>query len=177
MSISLRPALLLVLLAALSGCTEPTDEEKFTPACPRLALLADAGDVVRYKGDGRDVTDLVLDGRIVAVPAECKHGDRGFVTTNMKVRATLTRGPAATSRDAALTYFVTVTEGDKILDQQDYPISASFPPNVDRVALEGQEITLNFPVSAKKKANAYQVYVGFRLTPEELAYNRQHKTQ
>jgi hypothetical protein len=177
MNISLRPAVLLVLLAVLAGCSEPTEDEKFAPACPRLALLADAGDVVRYKGDGRDVTDLVLDGRIVAVPAQCKHGDHGFVTTTMKVQATVTRGPAATSRDAALTYFVTVTEGDRIVDQQDYPMSASFPPNVDRVGLEGQEIVLNFPVTAKKAANAYQVYVGFRLTPEELAYNRQHKTQ
>ena len=78
---------------------------------------------------------------------------------------------------AALAGCTEATEAEKILDQQDYPMFVSFPPNVDRVGIESQEITLNFPVSAKKQANAYQIYVGFRLSPEELAYNRQHKTQ
>jgi hypothetical protein len=176
MSILSRVAVVLALTLTIAGCGhDDSDEAKFRPACPSLSLLGDAGDVVRYNGAGRDVTDLQLNGRILAVPATCKPGDKGFVLTTMKVRMSLLRGPAAPSRQATVTYFVSVTQGDKVLDQQDYPITVSFPPNVDRVGIEGEEITLKFPVTPKKPASDYQIYVGYRLTPDELATNRQKK--
>ena len=41
----------------------------------------------------------------------------------------------------------------------------------------GDPIDLVLPVTPKKSAAAYQIYVGFRLTPEQLAYNRHRAPQ
>ena len=36
------------------------------------------------------------------------------------------------------------------------------------------DISMVFPVSAAESAAAYTIYVGFRLTPEQLQYNRRN---
>jgi hypothetical protein len=90
----------------------------------------------------------------------------------VQVKASVTRGPAASGRQANLGYVITVVEGAQIIDQQDYAIATAFPPNVDRIDISGPPITLLFPVSAQKQASAYKIYVGLRLTPDELAENR-----
>jgi hypothetical protein len=155
--------------AALAGCTQP---DKFAPACPQLTLLGDAADLTRFRPSGQDITDMVLDARITAVPAACSSIDRKTVKATLNVTMEFNRGPAASGPDAALRYFVAVTEDSRILDEQDYGLSTTFPTNVDRVTVTGQDITLDLPVTPDRSAAAYKVYVGFRLTPEQLAYNR-----
>ncbi len=159
-----------LLCAAVSGCSAPAD--KFAPACPDLGLLRDAVDITRFRPGGQDVTDMLLDGRITAVPAECSAGGRGITRARLSVTMQLDRGPAAKSPQVAVPYFVAVTDGDRVLDEQDFAIRTSFATNIDRVTVTGQEITLNIPVTPQKSAAAYKIYVGFRLGPDELALNR-----
>lgn len=166
------PLLLMIPLGLLTGCSIFDTTQKFPPICPSLALLDDAADITRYRGAGRDITDIELDGRITAVPAQCVRASKNVVKTTLQVKASLSRGAAATSRQASVGYLVTVTEGDKILDQQDYTLASTFPPNVERLDLTGPDIDLLFPVNAQKSAAAYKIYVSLRLTPEELATNR-----
>ena len=59
-----------------------------------------------------------------------------------------------------------------MLDKQVYPLRADFPENTDRLRLAGDSVDLRLPVTAQKTAAAYQVTVGFQLTPAELAFNR-----
>ena len=162
-----------VLLATLllAGCSSSSDQ--FAPACPTMRLLRDAADYSAYRAGGQDVTDLVLDGRITAAPASCRPGSKGQVRAKMTVAFTLTRGPAASGRETSVPYLVTVVDGERILDQKDFVLPVKFPPNTDRVALSGEEIELSFPVAPDKQASAYTIYVGFRLTPDQLALNRQ----
>lgn len=169
-----RSTLLLATLLSVSGCgiLGSGSDEKLRPICPSLSLLADASDVTRYRGASRDLTEIVLDARIVAVPAQCIRDSRNVVKTTMQVRTSVTRGPGATGRQAAVTYVVTVLDDDRILDQQDYTIQANFPSNVDRLDLTGEPIRLLFPVSAQKQASAYKIVVGLRLSPAELEENR-----
>ncbi len=168
----LRSAALLATLASLAGCGLGS-EEKFPPVCPSLALLDDAADLTRYRGESRDITDLMLDARITAVPAQCTRSVKNVVKTTLQVKASLSRGAAATSRQASVGYVLTVMDGERIVDQQDYQFATTFPSNVDRVDISSNEVDFQFPVSAQKSAAAYKIYVGFRLTPQELAINRQ----
>lgn len=165
-------ACMLIAAASLGGCGDST--EKFPPACPSLAVLRDAADLTRYARADRDLSDLTLDARITAVPAKCERGEPGKVKATLTVAVEVTRGPAATTgRRAEVPYFVAVTEGSRVLDKQDYALGVTFPPNVDRVSVTGNDVILQLPVSKTKSAAAYSIYVGFRLTPEELALNRQ----
>jgi hypothetical protein len=170
------PQLVWILIAAgLAGCGDSS--EKFPPACPSLAILRDAADLTRYAGASRDLTAMVLEAKISAVPARCERGKPGKVKATLQVEFDVTRGPAATGRQATIPYFLGVTEGGRVLDEQDYVLAVNFPPNVDRVHVTGDEITLQIPVSREKSAAAYSLYVGFRLTPAELSVNRQRGPQ
>jgi hypothetical protein len=169
------PALaVLMTTAALSACTSPKDvETTFAPRCPRAQILADAADLTRYRmAASHDLTDMVLDGRITGVQGQCARGDDGQLNTTIRAGVTLTRGPAAQGRDAMAPMFVAVVRDGKVLDKAIYRLEAAFPSNTDQVQLVSNDVQLTLPVGPKLTGPDYSVYVGFQLTPDELAANR-----
>jgi hypothetical protein len=169
-ALSRFPLAALFVMPLLAGCGG--EEGTFAPPCPRPSILRDANDLHRYRGAGRDITDSVLEGRITGISGSCKRDGAGAVAATVSVGIELTRGPAATSRVADIAYFVAVSEGDRVLDKQVYQLRAEFPENTDRVRLSGDSVDLRLPVTDRKTAAAYQVTVGFQLTPAELQVNR-----
>jgi hypothetical protein len=169
-----RPLLASLALAALlGGCA--ASEDQFAPACPGLALLPDAADVTRFDGHGMDVTNLIVRASMTAVPAVCAKGDKdGTVKATLHVNADFTRGPAAAAGLPPVAYFVALMQGRTVLREQDFAFSPTFGANVDFASVHGDDIELVVPVGKAKSAAAYRIYVGFRLSPEELAYNRTH---
>jgi hypothetical protein len=168
-----RLALAVPLLAAigLAGCSG-RNPDAFAPECPALRLLPDAADLTRFRGQGTDLTDVALQARIVAVPASCRSGGPNTVSATINVVAEAARGPAAQGKTADLPYLVSVMRGDRVLDQKQFHLVGDFPANVDRMTLKGEDIDLAFPVSPENPASEYTIYVSFRLTPAELAFNR-----
>lgn len=170
-----RPATLLLSAmlgaATVAGCESA---EQFPPICPSLALLKDAADLQRFAGSGRDISEMVVQARLTAVPATCTRADPTHVRTRLQVAMDVTRGPAAQGGTLEVPYFVGVTEAGRVLDEQDYSMAASFPPNIDQIQATGDSIDLLLPITREKTAAAYQIFVGFRLSPGELAGNRAH---
>lgn len=163
----------LALLAPLLAACGNSSDVRVAPACPQLAIVKEAADLVRTNGRGQDITDLVLDARITAVPASCKLGPKNTVEAELRVAVELVRGPAAQGRRVNVPYFIAVTDSqDRLLDKQEYSFQGDFPVNVDRVNTAGQPVTLAIPTSAERPASSFRVYVGFALTPEEVAANR-----
>lgn len=161
-------------LPVLTGCG--SKEDAFAPVCPRPAILRDAANLQRYRGAGRDFLDTTLQGRIVSISGSCKQDTARGVAVSVNVGIELTRGPAAVGRAAEIAFFVAVSEGERVLDKQVYPVQAAFPENTDRLKLAGDSVDLVLPVSATKKADAYQITVGFQLTPAEVAITRAART-
>lgn len=157
---------------ALTACGDGTDD-KFAPPCPGAAILRDAADLHRFRGTGRDFTDTLLDGRISGLGGSCKRDGPNTVVATVTVGIDLTRGPAAADRQVEIAYFVAVVEGDTILDKRVFRLRPSFAANSNRLRLDGDELELRLPVSKQKSAAAYRIQVGFQLTPQELAVNRQ----
>jgi hypothetical protein len=172
----LRALTLLAAATGLAGACTQTDA--FAPACPQLALLSDGADLTRFAGTGRDITDLVLDAHLVAVPATCHWADKAHtkVEAKLQVAMSLGRGPAMRGRVMDVPYFVAASEGDTILDKQIFTSRAEFPANADRVGLTSPEVVMLFPVAPEKSAAAYKITVSFQLTPEDLAFNRSRGT-
>ena len=162
---------LLLALCGLSGCGG-SDLPKFAPACPQTGILRDGADMTRFRANGTDLTDMVLDGRIVGLSGKCSLDDVTHLRTVVSVSMDLTRGPAALGRQADVTYFLSVSRGDTILDKADYTFHVQFPRNSDRVRLVGDQIELVLPVDPKTSGAAYNVLVGFQLSPDQLAFNR-----
>ena len=167
------PALGLAGLLVLSGCGQ--SDQTFAPLCPQLKLLADAGDLTRMRGQGTDLTDLEIKARIAGVNASCSEGKGGSINATLKVVIDATRGPASAARTVDLPYLVSVTANGQPIDQKLFVAPVAFAANVDRSSVAGEELALTFPISAERPVTAYTIYVSFRLTAAELAYNRRMK--
>ena len=165
-----RPALLLAL--TLTACGDGTVGERFPPPCPTAGLVRDTADLTRYRGAGRDITDQVLSARLTGLGGSCRRDGPDIVVTTVTVGVDLTRGPAASSRNAEVSYFVAVVDGEKILEKQVFTLTAEFPGNTDRLRLKGDEVELRLPVTPKRSAAVYRIEVGFQLTAAELQLNR-----
>jgi hypothetical protein len=177
MSTRLRFAVRLcvpALLLPLFGCGPGKNE--FAPLCPTARLIPALADVTRYAGPGpaHDVTELVLQGRVVAVNGSCTAGDdKSSVPAKVTVTISIRRGPAMRGREADVPVFLAVTEGDSVRDKKVFPLHVAFPQNVEQLTFTSPEIDLDLPVSASKSAAVYGIIAGFQLTPDELAANRE----
>src|SRR5690349_7947063 len=93
-----RAALTAVLLAPLAGCGRARNQ--FAPVCPNQAILGDAANLNVYRpsatqGPARDLTDLVVSGRIVSIHGTCQPGSNSRqLNVAVAVNVELTRGPA-----------------------------------------------------------------------------------
>lgn len=163
---------ILAALVGLAGCS--LGRNQFAPVCPTASLLPQAADLARYRdrgaGIGRDLTDLMLQAKIVRVAGTCEPGDNAHsLDAKVTVSMELTRGPAAIGRAADIPYFVAVAEGDHILDKRVFTDHVTFPADTDRALLVGDPIEMRLPITADKSGAAYTVWVGFQLTPAEMA--------
>ncbi len=172
---SFRPLLLslLGLPALLAGCGPGRNE--FAPVCPAARLVPELADVTRYAGGGptHDLTDLIVQGRVVSLQGSCKKGDdKDTLSANIQIGITLQRGPAMRGRETDIPVFLAVTDGDTVRDKQVFPLHVVFPANVDRLTMSSPIIDLALPVTRGKTGAAYGIIAGFQLSPDELAANR-----
>jgi hypothetical protein len=167
-----RAVPLAAAAAGLVACMPGRDQ--FAPACPQASLLPQAADLTRYRptanGASHDLTDLVLQARVVDVSGKCEPGgNSNTLDASVKVTIELTRGPAAPSRTTDVSYFVAVVEGDQILDKKVMSNRVEFPPNLDRIWLTSDPVDMRLPISANKTGAAYTVVAGMQYTPGEWA--------
>jgi len=164
---------LLAGLLMLAGCGPQTNT--FAPYCPAPKRLGDASQITIYRpgATGQDITDLVLQGAIVDLSGTCKDGDgKKSVQADASVTFRFVRGPAMAGRSIGVPYLFTVTLGDEIREQATFHINVTFPSNVDTVTLATDPIHMVFPVTKTTNAASYTIWAAFRLTPEQLEYNR-----
>jgi len=162
------PALLLLLC----GCGPGRNE--FAPACPVAQLVPALADLTRFNGAGRDLTDLVVQARVVRVAGSCSPGSSaGTLAASVSISIDVRRGPAMLEREADVPVFVAVSKGNEVLDKQMLPVRVTFPPNVDRITITSKPIDLTLPVNEGVNGASYRVIAGFQLTPEEMQLNKQ----
>lgn len=167
----------LVAPALVAGCGGGESSRPLLPAtCPRIGILGEAADLVRYRpGGGQDLSALELEARVTGFQARCDYVNRRRA---MEVRLTVglqaERGPASRAPSAELPWFVAVTdaEGEAILNKREFATRVGFPPNVGRVRATSEELSITLPLGGGRDFGDYALLVGFQLTPEELALNR-----
>jgi hypothetical protein len=165
------------LLAACSG-----GEPALAPPCPDIVVVQEiAGVTVFRPGDGRDLTDVVLDATIAGFDGFCStdrdEGEAGEVEIELRLVFTVNRGPANTDRKGAYSYFVVVADRDENpLQKHIFNSTVEFPGNRNRIA-PFEELVLTIPLKAGEDGGDYDVLVGFQLTPEQVEYNRSKRVR
>jgi hypothetical protein len=160
-------------LLALSGCKVFVKDEP--PPCPRVSVLEDASKLVRFTGASRDPNTIQMSAEITKYRGSCfydKDDKKMEVTLNVGIDAFA--GPAFTGGKQQLQYFVAIPAFSGPEGKQIFPLAIEVPKDSKGTHITDGDVTLTFPVRDIKKLEAYEVFIGFQLTPEELDYNRKH---
>ncbi|MSO81009.1 MAG: hypothetical protein EXQ97_05145 [Alphaproteobacteria bacterium] len=172
-----RIAILLAVLAATilaAGCNQTRRQP---PACPAIVVVGETAKLTQFRpGAGRDLTDVVAEGRIDRFDGFCEtdrnRDGTGEVRVELQVFVVIARGPANTTRTASYEYFVAIADkSERILAKQTFSADVAFEGNRNRLkAFETLEQKI--PLAVSQDGGAFTVYIGFQLTPDQLSYNR-----
>lgn len=158
-----------LLLAACASDEAP-------PLCPRLQMLRDTDRLVKFVGDGHDLTDVEYEVAIRAPVLACRYNeDDNAVESLVTVNLVALRGPADDDRRALIAYFVAIADhSGEIVAREEFELEVPFEGNQTQV-VASEEVEPRIPLKPGEIGADYRVYVGLRLTPDELAYNRENR--
>lgn len=164
-------ALALAGLGALAGCA---DTPKDRGICPRVAILADAGKITKFRpGAAETPENVMFTGQMREIRITCKYNDQQLVELEGDVTVTmvLVKGPAMSGEVAELPYFITVTDRrGTVLSKREFPLRINFSGNraVEHVEKSWQYYRL-------RRGNTgieYETWAGYQLDQSQLDYNR-----
>lgn len=151
------------------------------PKCPSVRILQEAASVTVFTdGPGRDLTDVIAEGKIEDFFARCLYDvddetGEGEVAVELSVTIEAARGPANTEGEAVFPYFVSITDKDRtVLNKSVFGLDVRFAKNAFRVLRQDEPILLRIPLSPPQKGDQFSIYIGLQLTPEQLEYNKRN---
>ncbi|MGB5950050.1 MAG: hypothetical protein WBG82_12075 [Parvibaculum sp.] len=172
-------AALLIAPLALGGCSwlgMGSDDEADVLAaapkpCPTIGVLDGADRITMFNGRGLDLTDVVVRGEIRKAVSKCEYDD-GEIAVDVAFDGQADLGPAATSRELNLKGFMTVVRNGRISDKQVFDIPVVFEGAARTVRFLKTIEDTKLATDGRLDGSAYELLVGFQLSPEELEYNR-----
>ncbi|WP_395673381.1 Tat pathway signal sequence domain protein [Phenylobacterium sp.] len=145
--------------------------------CPFVKTLYDAARYIEFK-DGREAAAAVgYTGEIQGISAGCQYKDDQPIRVAMEVLFDLGRGPQATGDRKTYRYWVAVTDRNRsVLAKQTFDLTANFPEGKDRVQVTERLNEIVIPRATMTTSGGnFEVLVGFEVTPEMAAFNRDGK--
>lgn len=163
---------LAVAATILSACEIAKPVEV---ACPQVKVLQDVGNIIRFQeGQGRDITDIVLEAEFQRVVGECEVSDE-FVEVAVYVELSAAQGAALRNSFADAGIFMAVADPERrIMSRRSMPVKFAFPGNRSRISYI-ERFLVDIPKTEAQKAENFVVYMGFELSREELQFNRLEK--
>ncbi len=164
---------------ALSACTLFGEDEP-PPPCPEIAVLQDAASMTKFvEGPGRDLIDVVVEGKIVDAQGVCEYDidddtGAGTLTVEMVVSVQLNRGPANRNREANFGYFVAITDPERnILNKETFTATVPFPGNRNRLIWTDEPVYMGIPLKANQTGKNFRIFLGLDVDRDQLRFNRQ----
>lgn len=148
--------------------------------CPAVSILADAELLTKFAGGGRDLTNVAYEAEMLGVDTRCTYGRefaRRYGYSEVEVDMEVNLGSTAVPRTYAIPYFIAVINPStqQVVAREVYSIEAEFTPNRHTVRLHDEIDQIRIPVIENADALAYEIVVGFELTPEEVDFNRSRR--
>lgn len=168
-------ALAVVSMTALSGCGwSGSSEEKMSQVvCPEVGMMQQASEITVFNGTpGAEPKDDVVSVGTLDWQGACNLDKQGVAKIKMKVNFAAKKGPKGDMLKAQeLPYFVAVLDSDEnVVQREEYSTKVGFDES--NMGMTEEEHAIKFPVASKDAAQNYKVVVGFRLTPEQAAFNK-----
>lgn len=166
----------LLGLGLLAGCGGIPKERGI---CPRVAILADAGKITKFRAGAPETPENVeFTGQMREIKITCKYNDQ--LNTELEgdvyVTMVLQRGPAMSGNVAEVPYFITVTDRrGTVLNKREFPLRVNFGSNraVEHTERSWQYYRLRRGFTGIE----YETWAGFQLDERQLEYNRRAAAQ
>ena len=141
--------------------------------CPKPMILADAISITEFKDfRSNEVANIIYRGRIDRVDCECNI-EPNYTLGNLLIIGTLSLGQDAQDNFYNLPAFVAVINKNKEVISRSYvDINVSIPEGATLARFEFvlEDFKLNFERS--KNTSDYQILVGFKLTADQVEFNK-----
>jgi len=144
-------------------------------ACPHAIIIPELQVVAKFgPGPGREDTDAIYGARIIAANAACSADKKKgglIVATKLGVNALRIKNDVSKGQ---VTYFeAVINRKQEILTERDFVIDLEWR-RAQRDLTVTDELETFVPLVKDATGDDYAILFGFRLTPDELQYNRQH---
>lgn len=160
-------------LLALTGCTSLEVGNAKPMDCPTVRVLEHSDKMIRFNGAKQSLDNVLFMGKIENISGECLWIDNKL-KVELSIEGYLTMGQKA---DPKIKYkspfYVTVTNLNKDIIQR-LTIDVDNKWN-GRVGTVGRTVDLEIPLKNIKYADDLVLYVGYHVTPAELAFIRAQK--
>jgi len=145
--------------------------------CPQLGILYDNARVVQFATAEERYANVAYTGEIKGVRGLCRYVDADPIVMNVAIDMAFGRGPKGADENHVYRYWVAVTRKDAAPIAKEYfEINANFKGGADRVSGTDTIQRIQIPrASATTSGANFEILVGFDLTPEQLAFNRDGK--
>ena len=166
----------LLSLGLLAGCGGTPKERGI---CPRVAILADAGKITKFRPGAPETAENVeFTGQMREIKITCKYNDQ--LNTELEgdvyVTMVLERGPAMRGNVAELPYFITVADRrGTVLSKREFPLRIDFGGN--RAVEHTERSWQFFRLRRGFTGVEYETWAGFQLDERQLEFNRRTAAQ
>jgi len=145
--------------------------------CPYVKALYDAARYVEFKENKEASANVGYTGEIQGVSAGCRYKEDEPIQMAMEVLFEFGKGPTAQAGQKTYHYWVAVTDRNReVLARQDFDMKVDFPAGQDRVYRREAINDIVIPRATATTSGAnFEVLIGFDVTPEQAAFNREGK--
>jgi hypothetical protein len=145
-------------------------------ACPHVAIMPELRVVAKFgPGPGRQDTDAVYAARLLAADGSCSaEKKRNGVTIATKLGVTAVRLNLDVNKGQVTYFEAVINRNQQILVERDFVIDLEWP-RTQRDLTITEELDTFVPFAQDATGDDYAILYGFRLTPDELQYNREHE--
>jgi hypothetical protein len=140
-------------------------------------VLYDAARYVEFKDNREAFANVGYTGEIEGISANCTYQGADPIKVDMMVTFAFGRGPQATAPGKDYTYWVAVTTRNKdVLAKERFTVHADIPNGQNRVLVAEHIAGVQIPRADDKVSGAnFEILVGFEVTPQMAAFNREGK--
>ncbi len=157
--------------------TAPLPQLRNAGPCPYVKTLYDAARYVEFKDGVEASANVGFTGEIQNISSACEYKSNDPIRVQARVLFELGRGPQATGRGKTYKYWVAVTDrNNAVLTKEWFSLPVNFPNGRDRVEATETVGVITIPRRDAKVSGAnFEVLIGFEVTPQMAAFNRDGK--
>jgi hypothetical protein len=155
----------------------PLQQLRNAGPCPYVKVLYDASRYVEFKEGKESAAQAGFTGEIQSIASGCAYKSDEPIRIRIEALFQLGRGPKAEGDKHVYRYWVAVTERNQtVLAKEYFDLPVSFSPSQDRVYTTQTIEQISIPrADAKVSGGNFEVLLGFDVTPEMAAFNREGK--